>query len=73
MKTKVLAINPTLQVHERMEALIARSGGHLSKRALAMLALQHGLDIYERALNNVDAIFDKSLTPAEESPVKKMP
>jgi len=38
-----------------------------------MLALQHGLDIYERALNNVDAIFDKSLTPAEESPVKKMP
>ncbi len=55
--TKVLAINPSILVHHRMEHLIERGGGTLSKRALAIMALNHGLDIYEKALDNVEAIF----------------
>jgi len=55
--TKVLAINPPIHVHHRMEYLIERGGGHLSKRALAIIALNRGLDLYEQALINVENMF----------------
>lgn len=69
-KTKVLAINPSIELHERIETLIERGGGHLSKRGLSLLALEHGLDLYERAINNVEEMFG-DLTPSDAAPKKE--
>ena len=64
-KTKVLAINPSIELHERIEALIERGGGHLSKRGLSIIALKHGLDLYERALDNVESMLSSQAQVAE--------